>query len=224
MSPLETPRTPTEDAPMTHDATPDPDLTAACSEELLGRWCDRGEHSAFRRLADRYQPRLERLVTRRLPLDLARRVDAQDVVQEILARTVKAAGGFDDRGRGSLWAWVRGISAHVLNDVWRRQDRNRVGDVDVDDSLNHPEADEQSPLARLVQDERGQLLLGAIAKLRDRERRAILLRLESGMSFQAIARALGYASPDAARMSVGRALRQVAERIGAAGAADMLDA
>lgn len=204
------------------DATVFLDLSNACSEELLGRWCQRGEQSAFRRLADRYQPRLERLVTRRLPFDLARRVDAQDLVQEIMARTVKGAEGFSDRGPGSLWAWVRGISGHVLNDVWRRQDRNPVGDVDVDNSLHHPEAEDESPLGRLVEDERGQLLLAEIGKLKERERKAILLRLESGMSFQAVATALGYASPDAARMSVGRALRQVAERLGTIGAADSL--
>ena len=210
---------------MTHPQHDDDlDLTGACSEELLGRWCAEGEESAFRRLADRYQPRLQRLVTRRLPIDLARRVDAQDLVQEIMARTVKAAEGFDDRGRGSLWAWVRGISGHVLNDVWRKQDRNPVGDIDVDNSLFHPEDGEESPLGRLVEDERGKLLLGEIAKLKDRERRAILLRLESGMSFQAIATALGYASPDAARMSVGRAMRQVAERMGTTGAVDTLGA
>ena len=185
-----------------------------CSEQLLERWRARGEPAAGRRLAARYEPRLRRLVDAKLPLDVRQRFETQELVQEIFARALSAAPTFEDRGAGSLWAWMRGISRHVLHATWRANARLKEPQLDLDDSRAHPPDRAESALARLERDENGRLALAAIARLEKRDRQAVLLRLELGLSFKAIARALGFASEDAARMATQRALARVARELG----------
>ena len=135
------------------------------------------------------------------------------MVQEILTRAISNAGEFEDRGKGSLWAWMRGISNHVLRETWRKNARQRPSAIDLDDSRAHPEDEAESPLARLERDERGRRVLGAIGRLQKRDRQAVLMRIEMEMSFKALAQALEYPSADAARMAVTRALERVTEEV-----------
>ena len=55
---------------------------------------------------------------------------------------------------------------------------------------------------------------GALGRLSEPEREAIVARIEMGHGYEEIARALGKPSPDAARMAVSRALVRLAEEMG----------
>ncbi len=199
---------------------PEEESNPTHSEGLLRRWRDEREESAARRLEQRYRTRLAQHVDRRLPRDVRARFETQDLVQEILTRAISNAEAFEDRGRGSLWAWMRGISNLVLRETWRKNAKVRPSALDVDDSRAHPADRAESPLAQLERDERGRRVLSAIGRLPDRERKAVLMRIEMDLSFKALARALEFASPDAARMAVARALERVSAEVADADSAD----
>jgi RNA polymerase sigma-70 factor (ECF subfamily) len=72
---------------------------------------------------------------------------------------------------------------------------------------------EPSPLEELIGKQALDRYDAALADLKPEEREAIVGRLEFGMSYAELATALGKSSPDAARMTVTRALLKVVERM-----------
>jgi RNA polymerase sigma-70 factor (ECF subfamily) len=70
-----------------------------------------------------------------------------------------------------------------------------------------------SPLDLAIGSEAVERYEAALARLRPEEREAIVARVEMECSYQQIAQALGKPSPDAARMTVGRALLRLAEEM-----------
>ena len=74
-------------------------------------------------------------------------------------------------------------------------------------------ADDTSPLDAAIGQEALDCYDAALGRLRPEDCEAVVTRVEFGLSFQEVARALGKPSADAARMAVVRALVRLAEEI-----------
>jgi RNA polymerase sigma-70 factor (ECF subfamily) len=87
---------------------------------LLRRARDPADAAAWGELVALYRPLLRAYVLKRA----APGTDVEDVVQEVLARLVRALPGFDlDRARGRFRTWLWRVTYHVMADRDRSRDR-----------------------------------------------------------------------------------------------------
>jgi RNA polymerase sigma-70 factor (ECF subfamily) len=173
--------------------------------ELISR-AREGDAAAMDRLFARlYQP-LRRWTRGRLPgwaRDLA---DTDDLVQEALVQTFKRIGDFDPRGGGALQAYVRQAILNRIRDELRRAGRRPApagfDGTEVDGGL--------SPLEQAVGREAVDRYERSLARLKPREREAVIARIEMGFDYVELADLLGSPTPDAARKTAERALVRLA--------------
>jgi RNA polymerase sigma factor (sigma-70 family) len=181
---------------------PDPES----SLELIHRAQD-GDADAVDRLLRRYRPRLRRWASGRLPRYARDMTDTEDVVQDVLIRTIQNFKDFEHRGEWALQAYLRRAVVNRIRDELSRTER-RPRRAEFPESLA---SDEASPLEAAL----GRELFGqyeaALAALGEAEREAVIARLELGCSYQEIAQLVDKPTADAARMTVTRALVRVAE-------------
>lgn len=148
-----------------------------------------GDSRALRTLVERWAPRVEAFAVR----SLARRDDAQDIVQETFVRVHRAAARY--RGGGRFASWLFRIAGNLVRqELRRRRVRGWFGGAsDPDDaailaSLPAPKHfDPDSPL-RIA--ERRALLARALARLPERQRMAVLLHYFEEMPVRDVATAL----------------------------------
>jgi RNA polymerase sigma factor (sigma-70 family) len=184
------------------NAEPSTDLTSTI--ELLERF-KRGDENAVNLLVERSLPPLRRWARGRLPSWARGLADTQDLVQDAVIRSLPHLKHFEVRHAGALQAYLRQAIANHIKDEIRKSgpDRSRT-----DLPENH-RAPEPSPLEHAIGRERLERYEAALATLRPIEREAIVARLELQQSYEEVALALGKPTPDAARMTVARALRQL---------------
>jgi RNA polymerase sigma-70 factor (ECF subfamily) len=91
------------------------------SNDLVARW-QAGDQQAAEQLFRRYAGRLIGLARSRLSAALARRVDAEDVVQSAYRSFFAGAqnGLYDPERGGTLWALLVAITLHKLQDQLER--------------------------------------------------------------------------------------------------------
>lgn len=182
--------------------------TVETSIELIRR-ARNGDPVALDALAARLLPRLRRWATGRLPRYARGVVDTDDIVQDALMNTLRRMDAFEPRHEGALQAYVRQAVQNRIREEIRRVPRRPAGELPTDVPAGGP-----SPLDEAVGREDLDRYEAALAKLRDEDREAIVLRLELGYDYLDLAAALEKPSPDAARMAVCRAIRRLAEEIG----------
>jgi RNA polymerase sigma factor (sigma-70 family) len=165
-----------------------------------------GDSAALDRLFARLYTPLRRWTRGRLPgwaRDLA---DTDDLVQEALVQTFKRIGDFDPRGGGALQAYVRQAILNRIRDELRRAGRRpSPGEFDgheVDGGL--------SPLEHAIGREAVERYERCLARLKPREREALVARIEMGFDYVELADLLGTPTPDAARKTAERALVRLA--------------
>lgn len=108
--------------------------------------------------------------------------EADDVVQETFLRAVRAAA--PDRPR----AWLYGVALNVLRDRSRSMGRARLeGDPE---RLHAIESLSDGPAESAIARETSLLVLHAVERLPERQRAALLLRLQRHMDYGEIAVAL----------------------------------
>jgi RNA polymerase sigma-70 factor (ECF subfamily) len=153
-----------------------------------------GDKEAYRQIVERYQ--------RRLFLSafevLRNREDAEDVVQEALARSFFSLKSF--RGGSSLATWLQRIVFNLAIDLKRRVRRRGgepvvfeegvtiVSDSAVEGSVR------DNPEAWLRQKEHRERMMRVLDDLSDEHRQTIILREFEGLSYDEIARATGVSS------------------------------
>ncbi len=169
-----------------------------------------GERSALELLFQRCLPPLRRWARGRLP-DYARGMaETQDLVQEVVLRTLHNLAGFDARHQGALQAYLRQAVANRIRDEVRRATRHpapfHLSEV-------HPDAS-ASPLERAIGTEGLERYERALARLREPDRQVIVARIELQQSYQEIAVVMGKPSANAARVAVTRALTRLTEELG----------
>jgi RNA polymerase sigma factor (sigma-70 family) len=160
----------------------DPDDEGSVSE-LVAAALD-GDHSSWNRLVDRYTP-LVLAIVRRHRLQGS---DAEDVVQTVWLRLVEHLGGI--RQPAALPGWIVTTARNECLHVIRGQklvSPTDLGEQGWPDGAGTPAVDRD-----LLEAERHEALLIALAELPDRQRDLLLLLIEDPpLSYEEISRRLG---------------------------------
>ncbi len=173
---------------------------------LLGR-IRSGDRAAREVLFARYLPVLRQWARRRLPPAARDLRDTDDLVQDTLLRAFPRLGSFEHRGEGAFLAYLRQILLNRVRDELRGA-MTRPAKDSLDDAR---ESGAPSVLDEVIGRDRLARFERALERLEPEAREAILLRVEFGMSHQQVADALGKSSANAARMTVARALVELAK-------------
>lgn len=161
-----------------------------------------GEQRAVDCLIERYVPELTRWASGRLPGWARHSVDTDDLVQESLIQVFQRLDAFEYRGEGALLAYLRQTVLNRIRNQIRWADR-RPRAEELDAAL--PESG-ISPLEAAIGAESVERYEAALERLSPAEREALVGRLELGLTYPELARALSKPSADAARMTVARAM------------------
>jgi RNA polymerase sigma-70 factor (ECF subfamily) len=140
----------------------------------------------------------------RLQLDerLLGKVDLSGVVQQTLLEAAQALGRMQQPGESLRAAWLRQILAHNLRDevrkfhtAGRNVERERSLDVSLEESSSRLEAwlaaDQPSPSAQVIQQERLLRLAGALEQLPPDQRLAVEAHHLKGVPLAEIAQGMG---------------------------------
>ncbi len=167
-----------------------------------------GDADALNILYARYLGPLRRWARGRLPLWARDVGDTEDLVQDTLIQALGRMETFEARGDGALGGYLRQAVNNRIIDKVRRRRPSMALELPAEVAALEP-----SPLEELIGKQALDRYDAALADLKPEEREAIVGRLEFGMSYAELATALGKSSPDAARMTVTRALLKVVERM-----------
>jgi RNA polymerase sigma-70 factor, ECF subfamily len=171
--------------------------------ELLAR-VRAGEGEAREQLLARYLPKLRRWAHGRLPGYARAVADTDDLIQVTLLRTLNRLDEFEPQHEGALLAYLRTVLLNVVREEIRRTGRE-LKTLPLDECPPH--------VAQTV----GSMVVdsyeAALARLGERDREAVILRVEFGYTHEEIAAPLGSPSANAARMTVARALVRLAEEM-----------
>jgi RNA polymerase sigma factor (sigma-70 family) len=186
-------------------------MSAESSVELF-RLAKTGDKAALDRLLSRHVPALRRLVHGRLPRWARDIADTEDLVQDIVAKTLKQLPKMQIERPGDLYAYLRqGTLNQIRNELRRTATHPRR--VELAPELHSAST---SPLERAISAEALARYDACLNKLTPIDREAIIGRLELGLTFAELAQALDKRSPDAARVAVSRALVRLTEFLVAA--------
>jgi RNA polymerase sigma-70 factor (ECF subfamily) len=181
------------------------------SSMLLVERARAGDEAALDELIRRYLPRLQRWASGRLPAGARDLVDTGDIVQETVVKAVRNLDRFDARGDGALQAYLRQAINNRLADAYRGVGRRPVDTVLRSDLP----AAAPSPLEQAIGAETLERYERGLARLKDEDRQAIVLRIELCYGYDDIAEMLGKSSAAAARVAVSRALARLSREMGA---------
>lgn len=194
-------------------------------DETLALLADarQGDPAAVDGLLERHRDSLHRMVACRLHRNVARRVDASDIVQEALLTAARRLSSYLQNPTMPFHAWLRQLARDRLADVYRRQlaDKRDVAREQALDgagrsSLN-PAAmlrdQELTPAAMLLRQELAARFNKAVEQLDDTSREIVLMRHAEQLTNSQAAELLGLSEP-AASMRYLRALRQLKTILG----------
>lgn len=158
-------------------------------DELILR-LQQGNEWAFQLLVRRFQKKIFSIAFG-ITLDTQ---ESQDIVQEVFFQVYKNIGNF--KGEASLSTWLHRITVNrCLN--WKRQWLRRfkrfhspVTNLD-DESAKTPAANLPSPESRMISAQIGQQIEAALKTLPAQARAIFILRELEGLSYAAIAEAIG---------------------------------
>jgi len=166
-----------------------------------------GEAAAREQLATRYLASLRRWAHGRLPASTRDLVDTDDLVQTTLMRALNRAREFEPRREGAFVAYIRQILLNQIRDEARRG-RRRPEHVELTGEV---EAKDRSLLDQGIGRQNMENYELALAKLPERQREAVILRVEMGYRYREIAEAMDLDTANGARKLVARGLVQLAE-------------
>jgi RNA polymerase sigma-70 factor (ECF subfamily) len=152
-------------------------------EELLSRACA-GDAEAFRMIFDREAPGVRRFLGDLLRDDAA----ADEGTQETFVRAHQRLTTIEDPAK--LRGWLFGIARMVSLEHLRRKRRDALPAEPVEEPMQVDQA--PSPEAVLLSAESDRVLDGALANLAEERRAALLMRIDHGLGYGAIAAAMGW--------------------------------
>jgi RNA polymerase sigma-70 factor (ECF subfamily) len=170
-------------------ATPPPRDYAGADDAALAAWAGGGDRRAFDALVLRHGAFALRVATR-LTRDAT---VAEDLAQEAFVRAWKAIGRFDPQ-RARLTTWLYRIVANLCRDHQRRARPEALPDgFDPADPAAGAEE-------RLAAGQQARAMAAALAELPDRQRAALALVYEEGLSGAEAAKALGVSAKAVERL------------------------
>lgn len=173
-----------------------------------------GDYEALAELFDQHRAALWRMIHARLDRRLSRRIDADDIVQQVFVDAANRISSFNNMGPNSFYVWLKLIATQTLADAFRRhlaQKRDALRDVSIESipSLaNYGSIERNSPMNTAILAERSDCLTKAINKLRAVDREIILLRGSEQLQNKEVAERLGIGEK-AASIRYARALTKL---------------
>jgi len=195
-------------APSTPDRPSEPPLAADETVQLI-QAARQGDHAALERLFERCIPALRRWARGRLPLSARGMLDTADLVQDTVIAPLRALDRFEPRHQGALQAYLRQAVMNRIRDLARYHGR-RPQQVEMPATLA---AGDRSPLELAIGAENVERYERSLARLSPGDREAIIGRLEMQYSFDELALLLNKPSAAAARMTVTRAIKRLADEM-----------
>ena len=202
---------------------PDSEQTA----ELLQN-ARQGESAAVNELMERHRNAVRQMIQMRLDRAVAARVDASDVVQDVLLEASQRLNDFIEGGSMPFHLWLRQLAKDRLIDMHRRHRGAQRRSVDREQRVGAGSSERSSlnlggvladgqltPAAASIRREIEQRFLTALQELGDDDRDIILMRHQEHLTNSEVAEALGLSQP-AAGMRYLRALRKLREVLGEA--------
>ncbi|MBS0206898.1 MAG: sigma-70 family RNA polymerase sigma factor [Planctomycetes bacterium] len=187
----------------------------------------RGKSEAVNQLLERHRTALRKLVQLRLDRKIAQRVDASDVVQDVLFEANQRLQEYMANPAMPFHLWLRHLAKDRMIDMHRRHrgaqrrslDRERslaapqFGDKSSFDLASQLAASELTPAAASIRKELEQRFLTAMEQLDEDDRDILLMRHFEQLGNSETAEALGL-SAAAAGMRHLRALRKLRAILG----------
>src|SRR5436309_9490600 len=191
------------------------------TEDLLAK-AKAGDAGAVEQLLAEHREPLRRVVGLRLDPALARRVDASDVVQDVLLEASRRLQDYLRDPKLPFHLWLRHLAKDRLIDAHRFHRKAQRRSLDREAAVQPPawaEASsvqliaqlldpEKTPATAAVQQELERRLRDAVAELDEADREVILMRHFEGLGNQEVAAALDLTEA-AASMRYLRALRRL---------------
>ncbi|MFO0948608.1 MAG: sigma-70 family RNA polymerase sigma factor [Planctomycetota bacterium] len=193
------------------------------TEELLARAAE-GDSFAINQLLERHRARLATIIRPRIAKVLSRRVDASDIVQEVLICASRRLSEYLSAPSIPFHLWVRQLAMDRLADMHRRhnlagrrsvsreQFTKRNGHSSSIDLLAQLRDPEVTPAAAAIRREIEERFWVAVDQLEEEDREVILMRHFEHLTNREVAETLGI-TPPAAGMRYLRALRRLRERL-----------
>ena len=196
------------------------------TQELLKGVTD-GDSQAVNRLMDRHREAVRRMIQMRLDQAVARRVDASDVVQDVLMEASQRLKDYLANPVMPFHLWLRQLAKDRIIDMHRRHRAAQRRSVDREQNMSGLGNDEQSaadlaallkdaeltPAAAALRREMEQRFLVALDQLEENDREIVVMRHFEHLGNSEVAEALGL-SPPAAGMRYLRAIRRLRELLG----------
>lgn len=190
------------------------------TQELLAG-VRQGDDDAVNRLLERHRDSLRQMVRFRMDRQLERRVDASDVVQDVMLEASRRLSDYLGDPKIPFHLWLRQMAKDRIIDLHRRHkvaqrrsiDREQplvasYGDrssIDLAGMLKDPEL---TPAAATIRRELQRRFFEALETLGEQDRELLLMRHQEHLSNSDVAAALGLSQP-AAGMRYLRALRKL---------------
>jgi RNA polymerase sigma-70 factor (ECF subfamily) len=187
----------------------------------------RGDPAAVNALLERHRETLRRLVQVRLDRAIARRVDASDIVQDVLIEANTRLKDYLADPRMPFHLWLRHLAKDRVIEMHRRHRGAQRRSLDREQAVGAPAYGDRSsldlgrmlvdqeltPAAENIRRELEQRFLTAVEQLDEDDRDIILMRHFEQLGNSEAAAALGL-SPAAAGMRHLRALRKLRSILG----------
>jgi RNA polymerase sigma-70 factor, ECF subfamily len=139
----------------------------------------KGDSRAFETLIRRYQNPVVNFIYKYL----GDRFGAEDLAQEVFLRVYRSAPNFEPRGRAATWIFRIAYNLS-MNEIVRRRKFCLVTDIDCEEG-NEPPAPSQIEAKELKEE-----LMDSIRRLPEKQRAALLLKVNEDLSYSDIARVL----------------------------------
>lgn len=196
------------------------------TQELL-RDAQQGDSAAVGQLLDRHREALRQMVRLRLDRKLAQRVDASDVVQDVLLEASRRLTRYLDNPKMPFHLWLRHLAKDHMIDAHRKHRVAERRSVDREQPMHRPGTGDQSsldlaaqlrdqeltPAAATIRRELQERFLAALDELDEDDREIMLMRHIEQLSNSEVAQALDLSQP-AAGMRYVRALRRLRTVLG----------
>jgi RNA polymerase sigma-70 factor (ECF subfamily) len=184
-----------------------------------------GEADAVNQLMERHRPALRRMIEMRLDRQIRARVDASDVVQDVLIEAAQRMRAYLEKPDIPFHLWLRQMAQDRIIDLHRRHHAQRRS-VDMEQSMAAAFPDQSSldlmaqiqdseltPAAAALRSEMERRFHQALTELDDDDREIILMRHAEHLGNGEVAQALNL-TPAAAGMRYLRAIRRLKDVLG----------
>ena len=181
-----------------------------------------GDAQAVEQLLARHREPVRRMIDLRLDPAIVQRLDASDVVQDVLLEASKRLKDYLKNPAMPFHLWIRHIAKDHIIDAHRRHHQAQKRGVNREQPLHRPGWVDQSsmelagqlmdhektPASAAIQEELQRRLHAAVEQLDDDDREVILMRHFEQLANQEVAAALGLTEA-AASMRYLRAMRRL---------------